>query len=165
MIHNGPHSGYALGHSALVFSKQKHRQHGGSIFSAIFSGIKSLFRPLLGSFTKQAVKQTVVEGAKTLGKEALKSALPEAGKALGQFGVSKLNEVLKKAEKPMAELVQAVPQANEIVKRIPKKIDQSMVDNELRKFREKLNSLSLEDETSGAGLKKRKGRKIMDYMM
>lgn len=164
MIINSPYHSYMLGSHPVVFTKQKHRQLGGSIFSAIFSGLKSLVRPLLGSFTKQAVKKTVVEGAKSLGREALKSALPEAGKALGQFGVSKLNEVLKKSEKPMADLVQAVPQANEIVKRMPKQIDQSLVDAEMKRFRDKLNSLSF-DESSGSGMKKKgRGRKIMDYM-
>ena len=162
MIVNSPHSGYMLGHHSVVFAKQKHRQLGGSIFSAIFSGLKSLVRPLLGSFTKQAVKKTVVEGLKTVGKEAVKTALPEAGKALGQFGVSKLNEALKKSEKPMADLVEAVPQANEIVKRMPKRIDQGLVDAEMKRFRDKLNSLSF-DEPTGSGMK-RKGRKIMDYM-
>ena len=162
MIINSPYYGYMLNSHPVVHMKHKQRQLGGSIFSAIFSGLKSLVRPLLGSFTKQAVKQTVVEGAKTLGKEALKSALPEAGKALGQFGVSKLNEVLKKSEKPIAEVAQALPQATEIIRRVPKKIDQGLVDAEMKRFRDRLNSLSL-DESSGAGMK-RKGRKIMDYM-
>lgn len=162
MIINSPYHGYMLGNNPVIYAKMRKRQLGGSIFSAIFSGLKSLVRPLLGSFTKQAVKQTVVEGAKTLGKEALKSALPEAGKALGQFGVSKLNEVLKKSEKPIAEVAQALPQATEIIRRVPKKIDQGLVDAEMKRFRDRLNSLSL-DESSGAGMK-RKGRKIMDYM-
>lgn len=163
MILNSPSHGYMLGNNPVIYAKHNKQQLGGSIFSAIFSGLKSLVRPLLGSFTKQAVKKTVVEGAKTLGKEALKSALPEAGKALGQFGVSKLNEVLKKSEKPLAEVAQALPATSEIMRRVPKKVDQSMIDAEMQKFRNKLNSLSL-DESTGSGMKKRKGRKIMDYM-
>jgi len=162
MIINSPYHGYMLGNNPVIYAKMRKRQLGGSIFSSIFSAMKSLVRPLLGSFTKQAVKKTVVESAKSLGKEALKSAIPEAGKALGQFGVSKLNEVLKKSEKPMANLVEAVPQANEIVKRVPKRIDQGLVDAEMKRFRDKLNSLSF-DEPTGSGMK-RKGRKIMDYM-
>jgi hypothetical protein len=160
MILNSAFSGYHLGGHSVMYAKQKHRQLGGSIFSAIFSGLKTLARPLLGMFTKQAV----IQGAKTLGKEALKTALPEAGKALANFGVNKLNAVLKKSEKPMADLVQAVPQANEIVKRIPKQIDQGMVDAEMKRFRDRLNSLNI-DESTGSGLKRKgRGKKIMDYM-
>jgi len=162
MIINSPYHGYMIGNNPVIYAKMRKRQLGGSIFSAIFSGLKSLVRPLLGSFTKQAVKNTVVESAKSLGKEALKSALPEAGKALGQFGVSKLNEVLKKTEKPIAEVAQALPQSTEIIRRVPKKIDQGLVDAEMKRFRDKLNSLSF-DEPTGSGMK-RKGRKIMDYM-
>lgn len=160
MILNAPQYGYMLGNNPVIYAKMRRRQIGGSIFSAIFSGLKSLVGPLLGSFTKKAV----IEGAKTVGKEALKSALPEAGKALGKFGLSKLNSVLNKTSNPVVqEVAQALPQVNEIMRRVPKKIDQGMIDSEMRKFRDKLNSLSI-DESTGSGMKRGRGRKIMDYM-
>lgn len=159
MILNSPQYGYMLGNNPAIYAKMRQRQLGGSIFSAIFSSLKSLVGPLLGSFTKKAV----IEGAKTVGKEALKSALPEAGKALGKFGLSKLNSVLNKTNPVVQEVAQVLPQVTDIMRRVPKKIDQGMIDSEMRKFRDKLNSLSI-DESTGSGMKRGRGRKIMDYM-
>ena len=79
MIHNTKHSGYALNYNGTVFTRQKRRQLGGSIFSAIFSGLKSLIAPLFGSLTKATVKQAAISGGKELLKSAGKAALEEGG--------------------------------------------------------------------------------------
>jgi hypothetical protein len=162
MIHNTKHSGYALNYNGTVFTRQKRRQLGGSIFSAIFSGLKSLIAPLFGSLTKATVKQAAISGGKELLKSAGKAALEEGGKALGSFATTKLNDVIN--SKPVQKIAEIIPQAQPILRKIPKVIDQKLIDSEVQKLRERLSSMA-DDIDSGSGLKRGKGKKkIMDYI-
>lgn len=161
MIHNTRHSGYALNYNGSVYTRHKRRQLGGSIFSAIFSGLKSLVAPLFGGLTRATVKQAAISGAKELAKNAGTALVEEGGKAVGKYAGAKLNEVLN--SKPVQTVVNAVPMAEPLLKKIPKVVDQKLIDAEVEKLRKRLAQMSDESET-GSGLKKKGKKKIMDYI-
>ena len=85
----------------------------------------------------------------------------EGGKAVGKFAGQKLNDVLN--SKPVQSITQAVPMAEPLLKKIPKVIDQKVIDAEVEKLRKRLAQMG-DDGESGAGLKKKGKKKIMDYL-